>query len=143
MGGFEVIAPLAISLFSTAAGVASTQQQAKRQKRATLLQLDRDRRERVRQLREATATNRARAAGSGVSAGGSAVAIERGLQERSAQLGQDARQDASLQLQQIQAQRNSSLLNIAERQARQALGLYGDLFPSAPPSGGQNRNPVS
>lgn len=142
MSGFEVIAPLMLAA-STAAGVIGTQQQAKRQKRATLLKLDRDRRERVRQLREASAANRARAAGSGVSGGGSAVAIERGLLERSEQLGQDARQDASLQLQGIEAQRVHSLLDIAEQRSRQALGLYADLFPSDPPQQAARRNPLS
>lgn len=124
MGGFEIIAPLALGVFKTAADVAATQQQAKRQRRSTLLQLDRERRDRVRQLREATAANRARAAAGGSAGGGSAAAIERGLHQRSGELAEDARQDAGLQLQQIEAQRSGSLLDIADRQARQALGLY-------------------
>ena len=126
MGGFEIIAPLALGVFKTVTDAAAAQSQAKRQRRATLLELDRERRERVRQLRETTAANRARAAAAGSSGGGSAAAIERGLHTRSAELGEDARQDAGLQLQQIEAQRTGSLLDIADRQARQALGLFGN-----------------
>ena len=124
MGGFEVIAPLLLAA-GTAGDIVTTQQQAARQRRATLLKIDRERRERVRELREATAANRARAAGAGVSGGGSAAAIERGLHERSEQLAKDARQDARLQLSEIEGQRTSSLLGIAERRSRQALGLTG------------------
>ena len=126
MGGFEIIAPLLLAA-GTVSDVVATQQQAARQRRATLLQADRERRERVRQLREATAANRARAAGAGVSGGGSAAAIERGLHERSEQLAKDSRQGARLRLSEIEGQRSASLLDIAERRTRQALGLRDDL----------------
>lgn len=126
MGGFEIIAPLLLAA-GTAGDIVSTQQQAARQRRATLLQADRERRERVRQLREATAANRARAASAGLSGGGSAAAIERGLHERSEQLAKDTRQDARLRLSEIEGQRSASLLDIAERRTRQALGLLDDL----------------